>query len=198
MWRLPPAHLRITGAPVETVYLGPDLSSRRLLRRRCSFGRRLSERRGILPCRGRLRETRHANSSGGRGIWRRFHFSNLRGEAGRPIVIAAADGNNRRFFATPTLGIHLSNPAFVELHDLVFTKLAHNGLNIDDGSATLRRRARITSHCVAFESVTSGQKEITTASSSRAFGTSRSSIARLSAGERRVVRRSTWSAATEV
>jgi hypothetical protein len=64
-----------------------------------------------------------------------FHFSNLRGEAGRPILIAAADPQQPPVFRDANLGIHLSNPAFVELRGLVFTKLAHNGLNVDDGSA---------------------------------------------------------------
>src|SRR5687768_16628822 len=65
-----------------------------------------------------------------------FHFANLRGERGRPIVIAAADTRQPPIFRDGNIGMHLSNPAFVELHNLVFTKLAHNGLNIDDGSAT--------------------------------------------------------------
>jgi hypothetical protein len=64
-----------------------------------------------------------------------FHFTNLRGDEGRPIVIAAANPKEPPVFRDANLGIHLSNPAFVELRDLVFTKLAHNGLNIDDGSS---------------------------------------------------------------
>jgi hypothetical protein len=65
-----------------------------------------------------------------------FHFSNLRGAAGQPIVIAAADPQQPPIFRDGNMGMHLSNPAFVELRDLVFTKLAHNGLNIDDGGAS--------------------------------------------------------------
>ena len=65
-----------------------------------------------------------------------FHFANLRGEDGRPIVIAAADPQQPPVFRDANTGLHLSNPAFVELRDLVFTQLAHNGLNIDDGNAT--------------------------------------------------------------
>jgi hypothetical protein len=67
-----------------------------------------------------------------------FHFLNLRGEAARPIVIAAADPMHPPIFRDANAGIHLSNPAHVELRDLAFTKLAHNGLNIDDGSATAK------------------------------------------------------------
>ncbi len=65
-----------------------------------------------------------------------FHFANLRGEEGRPIVIAAADPRQPPVFRDSTNGLHLSNPAHVELRDLVFTRIAHNGLNIDDGGAT--------------------------------------------------------------
>ena len=62
-----------------------------------------------------------------------FHFANLRGEAGKPIIIAAADPKNPPLFSEAKAGIHLSKPAHVELHGLVFSKLSANGLNIDDG-----------------------------------------------------------------
>jgi parallel beta helix pectate lyase-like protein len=62
-----------------------------------------------------------------------FHFPNVRGEEGRPIVMAAEDSKTPPVFRDGNAGMHLSNPAYVELHNLVFTKLAHNGLNIDDG-----------------------------------------------------------------
>lgn len=62
-----------------------------------------------------------------------FHFPNLRGAVGRPIVIAAADQKNPPVFSNAKTGLHLSNPAHVELHHLVFEKLSDNGLNIDDG-----------------------------------------------------------------
>ena len=62
-----------------------------------------------------------------------FHFSNLRGESNRRIVIAAADA------ARPPVikggGIHLSDPMFVELRDLIVTGWPANGLNIDDGGS---------------------------------------------------------------
>lgn len=64
-----------------------------------------------------------------------FHFRNVRGEAGRPIVVAAADPGRRPVFRDANTGLHFSNPAFLELHDLEFTQLAHNGLNLDDGGA---------------------------------------------------------------
>ncbi len=64
-----------------------------------------------------------------------FHFVDLRGEKDRPIVIAAADPRQPPVFRGGNNGMHLANPAHVELRDLVFTKIAHNGLNIDDGGA---------------------------------------------------------------
>jgi hypothetical protein len=63
-----------------------------------------------------------------------FHFKNLRGEPGRPIVLAAADPKNAPVFSGAKTGLHLSNPAWVELHDLAFDKLSDNGLNVDDGA----------------------------------------------------------------
>jgi hypothetical protein len=71
-----------------------------------------------------------------------FHFSNLRGEESRPIVIAAADPKNPPVFRNANTGLQLSNPADVEIHDLKFTKLAHNGLNIDDGGNATNASAR--------------------------------------------------------
>jgi hypothetical protein len=71
-----------------------------------------------------------------------FHFSNVRGEEGKPIVIAAADPQQPPVFRDGNAGMHFSNPAYVELHDLVFTKLAHNGINTDDSGGTSNASAR--------------------------------------------------------
>lgn len=62
-----------------------------------------------------------------------FQRSNLRGEPGRPIVIAAADPKNPPVFSNAKTGLQLSNPAHLELRGLVFEKLSDNGLNLDDG-----------------------------------------------------------------
>lgn len=62
-----------------------------------------------------------------------FHFANLRGEPGKPIVIASANPERRAVFRDAKMGLHLSNPTYVELRDLEFTVLSANGLNIDDG-----------------------------------------------------------------
>ncbi len=71
-----------------------------------------------------------------------FHFSNLRGEEKQPIVIAASDTKNPPVFRDGNVAMHLSNPAHVELHNLVFTKLSQNGINIDDGGGNTNGSAR--------------------------------------------------------
>lgn len=71
-----------------------------------------------------------------------FQFANLRGEEGQPIVIAAATPENPPVFRDAPVAFHFSNPAYLELHNLVFTKLTVNGLNIDDGTGTTNASAR--------------------------------------------------------
>lgn len=56
----------------------------------------------------------------------------LRGEPGRPIIIRASDPRQPTVFRGGT-GLHLSEVAHVELHDLVFIGSTGNGINIDDG-----------------------------------------------------------------
>lgn len=62
-----------------------------------------------------------------------FSFVNLRGAAHQPVVIAAAEPANPPVIQGGSNGIQLTDPAFVELHHLVFTGATGNGLNIDDG-----------------------------------------------------------------
>ena len=63
-------------------------------------------------------------------------FSNLRGEPGKPIVIAAADSDDPpTFTATGGECLHLIDPAYVELRDLRLSGASGNGLNIDDGGS---------------------------------------------------------------
>ena len=57
----------------------------------------------------------------------------LRGEPGRPIVIAAADPDRPPLIRGGNSGMQLSDPIHVELRDLIFEGAADNGLNIDDG-----------------------------------------------------------------
>ena len=65
-----------------------------------------------------------------------YFFDKLRGEKGKPILIAAADPQRPPAFTGGKVGIQLRAPAYVELHHLSFADLALNGLNIDDGSAS--------------------------------------------------------------
>lgn len=57
----------------------------------------------------------------------------LKGEAGRPIVLAAADPERPPVFEGGNVGLHLSGVAHVELHHLAIVGSKDNGLNIDDG-----------------------------------------------------------------
>lgn len=62
-----------------------------------------------------------------------FLFANVRGEAGHPIVIAGADPQRPPVIRAGNTGLQLSGAAYVEIQDIAFSRLAHNGLNIDDG-----------------------------------------------------------------
>jgi hypothetical protein len=61
------------------------------------------------------------------------YFSNVRGEEGRPVVIAAADPAQKPVIRGGTEGLHFSGVAYLELRDLVVEGAAQNGINIDDG-----------------------------------------------------------------
>ncbi len=62
-----------------------------------------------------------------------LHFGGLRGEKDKPIVIAAQDPRKAPVIRGGETGLHLNAPAWVELHDLVVTGAAINGINIDEG-----------------------------------------------------------------
>jgi hypothetical protein len=64
-----------------------------------------------------------------------LNFNGLQGEKGKPIILAAADKKNPPVFKGRNSCIHLTDPAFVELHNLVLTEARGNGLNIDDGGS---------------------------------------------------------------
>lgn len=55
-------------------------------------------------------------------------------------MIAAADAARPPVFTGANTGLHFSNPAHLELRDLVITKIAHNGINIDDSGAPAETR----------------------------------------------------------
>ena len=64
-----------------------------------------------------------------------FHFSNVRGAAGKPVVIAAADPKNPPVFKGGANAVHLSAVEHLEIDGLVVRDTTANGLNIDDGGA---------------------------------------------------------------
>jgi hypothetical protein len=57
-----------------------------------------------------------------------------RGAEGQPITIAAADPK-RPPVISGAGGVHVVNPAYLELRDLAFEGAAGNGLNVDDGGS---------------------------------------------------------------
>jgi hypothetical protein len=56
----------------------------------------------------------------------------LRGEPGKPIVLAGSDPERPPVFDGGDAGLILSDPAHVEIRDLVVTRAKGNGINIDD------------------------------------------------------------------
>ena len=60
------------------------------------------------------------------------YFSNVRGEDGRPVVIGAADPANRPVIRGGAEGLHFSDPAYLEVRDLIVEGAGDNGINIDD------------------------------------------------------------------
>ena len=60
-------------------------------------------------------------------------LTDLRGEAGRPIVIVGSDPAKPPRFTGGANGLHLINPFYIELHDLDFIGATGNGVSIDDG-----------------------------------------------------------------
>jgi hypothetical protein len=64
-----------------------------------------------------------------------FSFANLRGEPGKPIVVAAADPKNPPIIQGGGAGMHLTDPAYLELRNLTVSGWSANGLNIDDGGS---------------------------------------------------------------
>ncbi len=64
-----------------------------------------------------------------------FSFANLRGATNLPVVLAGADPANPPVIQGGANGIQLTDPAFVEIRDMVFSGATGNGLNIDDGGS---------------------------------------------------------------
>ena len=62
-------------------------------------------------------------------------FTRLHGTKDQPIILAAADPAQPPVIQGGNSCLHLSDPAYVELHNLVLEKGRENGLNIDDGGS---------------------------------------------------------------
>ena len=64
-----------------------------------------------------------------------LNFNQLRGEKDKPIILAASDPERPPVFKGGASCFHLTDPSFVELHNLVLIEATGNGLNIDDGGS---------------------------------------------------------------
>ncbi len=64
-----------------------------------------------------------------------LHFNGLQGREGKPIILRAADPTDQPIFQGNNSCFHLTDPVFVELHNLILTKASGNGINIDDGAS---------------------------------------------------------------
>jgi hypothetical protein len=62
-------------------------------------------------------------------------FIQLRGAKDKPIVLAASDPKRPPVFEGGASCFHLTDPSYVELHNLVLMEATGNGLNIDDGGS---------------------------------------------------------------
>ncbi len=60
-------------------------------------------------------------------------FENVKGEPGKPVVIAAEDPTNPPVIKGGGECLHFSKAAYLELRNLVLVGARYNGLNIDDG-----------------------------------------------------------------
>jgi hypothetical protein len=64
-----------------------------------------------------------------------FSFARLRGEKGKPIVIAGRDPKQPPLLGSASTALHLRGPRHVELRDLAVTACTGNGINIDDAGS---------------------------------------------------------------
>lgn len=64
-----------------------------------------------------------------------LNFTRLSGAKDKPIVLAASDPKRPPVFKGGASCFHLTDPSYVELHNLVLIEATGNGLNIDDGGS---------------------------------------------------------------
>jgi hypothetical protein len=62
-----------------------------------------------------------------------IYFEGPRGEAGKAITIAGADAKNPPVFRGGGVGLHLVDPRWVDIEDIVIEGATGNGISIDDG-----------------------------------------------------------------
>jgi hypothetical protein len=62
-----------------------------------------------------------------------LYIEGPRGEAGKPIVIAGADAKNPPVFSGGNVGLHLADPRWIEIEDIIVEDSRDNGISIDDG-----------------------------------------------------------------
>jgi len=84
-------------------------------------------------------------------------LSDLKGAAGAPIVLAAADPKRPPVITGGGSGMQLSKIAHVELRDLVFAGASGNGLNIDDGGDYARPSHHLTLRRITVRDVSVGK-----------------------------------------
>lgn len=73
-----------------------------------------------------------------------FWFENVKGEPGKPVVIAGADPKNPPVFKGGGEAMHFAGAAHLEIRDIAIAGATANGLSIDDGG----RRDGSTHHVV--------------------------------------------------
>lgn len=61
-----------------------------------------------------------------------FWFENVRGEAGKPIVLAGADPKSPPVFRGGAVALHFAGAAHLEIRNIAITGATGNGLSIDD------------------------------------------------------------------
>ncbi len=62
-------------------------------------------------------------------------FRQLRGERDKPVILAASNPKQPPVIQGGASCIHLSDPGYVEIHDVSLVGASGNGLNIDDGGS---------------------------------------------------------------
>ena len=81
----------------------------------------------------------------------------LQGTEKQPIRIAAADPNQRPIIEGGNSCLHLIDPAYVELRDLVLKGARTNGLNIDDGGSKKTPAHHVVLHGLTIQDIGSNR-----------------------------------------